>query len=174
MSCSLVSRIVQEVRHWSNERRIGPVRLKVLAATQVLVNRLSDGRLGNKRQGHEVCFVTMTGAVTGRTLTKPVMYVPYRDGVLLVASLGGAPKNPAWYRNIIKYPDIEVRHRGRAVRLRARLADEDEREALWPICDAAYPPYADYRSRTSRAIPILVCQPDESDESDESDVMQPG
>ena len=140
--------------------------LKFLAATQIRVNRLSGGRLGNKRQGHEVCFVTMTGAVTGRTLTKPVMYVPYRDGVLLVASLGGAPKNPTWYRNIITHPDIEVRHRGRAMQLRARLADETERESLWPICDAAYPPYADYRSRTSRAIPILVCRPVENDDPD--------
>jgi F420H(2)-dependent quinone reductase len=139
--------------------------LKFLAATQVFVNRFSGGRLGNKRQGHDVCFVTMTGAVTGRILTKPVMYVPYRDGVLLVASLGGASKNPAWYRNIITHPDIEVRHRGRAMRLRARLATETERSLLWPICDAAYPQYADYRSRTSRAIPILVCQPGESDKT---------
>ena len=91
--------------------------LKFLAASQVLVNRLSGGRLGNKRQGREVCFVTMIGAVTGRRITKPVMYVPYRDGVLLVASVGGAPKNPAWYRNIIEHPDIEVRHRGRVVRI---------------------------------------------------------
>jgi deazaflavin-dependent oxidoreductase (nitroreductase family) len=139
--------------------------LKLLAATQVLVNRLSGGRLGNKRQGHEVCFVTMTGAVTGRTLTKPVMYVSYLDGVLLVASVGGAPKNPAWYRNIITHPDIEVRHRRKVMRLRARLANEAERESLWPICDAAYPPYADYRSKTSRAIPILVCRPVDSGET---------
>ena len=139
--------------------------LKFLAASQVLVNRLSGGRLGNKRQGREVCFVTMIGAVTGRRITKPVMYVPYRDGVLLVASVGGAPKNPAWYRNIIEHPDIEVRHRGRVVRIRARLARETEREFLWTICDAAYPPYADYRSRTSRAIPVLVCAPVESDET---------
>jgi F420H(2)-dependent quinone reductase len=139
--------------------------LKFLAATQVLVNRLSGGRLGNRRQGHEVCFVTMTGAVTGRTLTKPLMYVPYQDGVLLVASVGGAPKNPAWYRNIITNPDIEVRHRGRVMRLQARLAGDAERESLWSVCDAAYPPYADYRSRTSRAIPVLICQPVEHDEN---------
>jgi F420H(2)-dependent quinone reductase len=140
--------------------------LKFLAATQVHVNRLSGGRLGNTRQGREVCFVTMTGAVTGRTLTKPLMYVPYRNGVLLVASVGGAPKNPAWYGNIVKHPDIEVRHRGRAVRMRARLASDTERPLLWPICDAAYPPYADYRSGTTRAIPILVCQPVGVDETD--------
>jgi deazaflavin-dependent oxidoreductase (nitroreductase family) len=151
----------------SDGAEVPPARvLKFLAATQVLVNQLSGGHLGNRRQGREVCFVTMTGAVTGRTLTKPVMYVPYRDGVLLVASVGGAPKNPAGYRNIIKHPDIEVRHRGRAMRLRARLASDTERSSLWPICDAAYPPYADYRSRTSRAIPILVCQPVEGDETD--------
>jgi deazaflavin-dependent oxidoreductase (nitroreductase family) len=113
--------------------------------------------------------------MTGRTLTKPVMYVPYRDGVLLVASVGGAPKNPVWYRNIIKHPDIEVRHGGRVMLLRARLANETERDSLWPICDAAYSPYADYRSRTSRAIPVLVCQPVDSDEIDSIPLrMKPG
>lgn len=133
--------------------------LKVLAATQVRVNQLSRGRFGNRRMGRDVCFVTMTGAVSGRTLTKPLMYVPYRQGVLLVASIGGAPKNPAWYGNLVKHPDVEVRYRGRSMQLRARLATEAEKPALWPICDAAYPLYADYRLKTSRSIPIFVCEP---------------
>jgi hypothetical protein len=51
--------------------------LKFLASAQVRVNRLSRGRFGNRRKGRDVCFVTMTGAVSGRTLTKPLMYVPY-------------------------------------------------------------------------------------------------
>jgi deazaflavin-dependent oxidoreductase (nitroreductase family) len=101
----------------------------------------------------------MKGAKSGRTLTIPLMYVPYQKGVLLVASLGGAPKNPAWYGNLVKHPDIKVDHRGQRTRLRARLARPDEKPALWPICDRHYPPYADYRKRTTRDIPIFVCEP---------------
>jgi deazaflavin-dependent oxidoreductase (nitroreductase family) len=79
--------------------------------------------------------------------------------VLLVASQGGAPKNPVWYGNLVKHPEIEVNHRGRRMKLRARLATPEEKPALWPICDRHYAPYAEYRTRTSRDIPIFVCEP---------------
>jgi F420H(2)-dependent quinone reductase len=134
--------------------------LRLLAKVHVSVNRLSRGRLGNRMQGHEVCFVTMTGATSGRTLTKPLMYVPHEHGVLLVASLGGGPTNPVWYGNLVAHPDIAVRHRGRKMRLTARLATADEKPALWPICEAHFPPYADYRNKTDRDIPIFVCDPE--------------
>ena len=133
--------------------------IKAMTRTHVFLHRLSGGHLFNKLAGDEVCFVTMTGAKSGRTLTIPLMYVPYEGGVLLVASQGGAPKNPVWYGNLVKHPDIEVTHRGRHMKLRARLATTDEKPALWPICDRHYAPYADYRKRTTRDIPIFVCEP---------------
>ncbi|MCL4684758.1 nitroreductase family deazaflavin-dependent oxidoreductase [Myxococcota bacterium] len=133
--------------------------LKAATRTHVLLHRLSGGRLFNKLAGDEVCFVTMTGAKSGRTLTVPLMYVPYQQGVLLVASQGGAPKNPVWFGNLVKHPDIEVNHRGKRMRLRARQATVEEKGALWPICDQHYAPYAEYRQRTTRDIPIFVCEP---------------
>lgn len=133
--------------------------VKAMTHTHVFLNRLTGGRFFNSLAGDDVCFVTMKGAKSGRTLTIPLMYVPYRDGVLLVASLGGAPRNPVWYNNLVKHPVIEVRHRGRRMKLRARLATAEEKPALWPICDQHYAPYADYRKRTTRDIPIFVCEP---------------
>jgi F420H(2)-dependent quinone reductase len=133
--------------------------IKALTRTHVFLNRLTGGRLFNSLGGDDVCFVTMKGAKSGRMLTIPLMYVPYRSGVLLVASLGGAPQNPVWYNNLVKYPDIAVTHRGRPMKLRARLARPEEKPALWPICDECYAPYADYRKRTTRDIPIFVCEP---------------
>ena len=76
-----------------------------------------------------------------------------------MASQGGAPKNPVWYRNLVKNPDIEVSHRGRRMQLRAGLAAAEEKPALWPICDEHYAPYAEYRERTTRDIPIFLCEP---------------
>ena len=139
----------------------GPPRwaIKAMTRTHVFLNRLSGGRLFNSLRGDDVCFVTMKGAKSGRTLTIPLMYVPYGEGVLLVASLGGAPQNPVWYRNLVKHPEIAVTHRGRHMKLRARLATPGEKPALWPLCDARYAPYADYRKRTTRDIPIFVCEP---------------
>jgi len=133
--------------------------LKLVSRAHIALNRLTFGRMFNTLGGDEVCFVTMTGAKSGRRITMPLMYVPYGEGVLLVASQGGAPKNPVWYHNIAKNPDIEVRHRGRQMKLRARQATAEEKASLWPVCDAAYAPFVDYRARTDRDIPIFVCEP---------------
>lgn len=131
--------------------------MKGMTRTHVALNRMSGGKLFNTLSGDDVCFVTMTGAKSGRPITIPLMYVPYEQGVLLVASQGGAPKNPVWYGNLMKHPDIEVTHRGRRMELHARLATPEEKPALWPICDHHYAAYADYRERTRRDIPIFIC-----------------
>lgn len=133
--------------------------LKRMAELHVFINRLSGGRFFNTLQGRDVCFVTMTGARSGRKRTIPLMYLPYKEGILLVASQGGAHKNPAWYYNLVHNGDIEVTHRGRRMKLRARLAGDDEKAELWPICDEYYPQFADYRARTTRDFPIFVCEP---------------
>ena len=145
----------------SKDPGAAPPRWAVKAWTRlhVLLNRLSGGRLLNSIGGDDVCFVTMKGARSGRTLTIPLMYVPTADGVLLVASMGGAPRNPVWYNNLVKHPEIAVTHRGRRMELRARLATPEEKPALWPLCDQYYASYADYRKRTTRDIPIFVCEP---------------
>ena len=109
--------------------------VKAVTRLHVFLNRLTGGRLFNTFGGGDVCFVTMKGAKSGRTLTIPLMYVPYRDGLLLVASQGGAPRNPVWYRNLVKHPDILVSYRRRRMKLRARLANPEEKPELWPICD---------------------------------------
>lgn len=125
----------------------------------MLLHRLSGGKLFNTLSGDDVCFITMTGAKSGKTITIPLMHVPYQGGVLLVASQGGAPKNPVWFNNLVKHPDIQLSHRGKKLNLRARLATAEEKPGLWPICDEYYAPFAEYRARTSRDIPIFVCEP---------------
>ena len=133
--------------------------LKIVTRTHVLLNRMSAGRLGNTISGDEVCFVDMAGARSGRKRTIPLMYIPHGERVLLVASLGGAPKNPVWYHNIVRNPDVDVSYRGDRKKFRARLATSEEKPALWPICYRAYAPYEAYRKRTTRDIPIFVCDP---------------
>jgi deazaflavin-dependent oxidoreductase (nitroreductase family) len=114
--------------------------VKAMARSHVLLHRLTGGRLLNSFRGDDVCFVTMKGARSGRMLTIPLMYVPYRDGVLLVASRGGAPTNPVWHHNLVKHPEIVVSHRRHRMKLRARLAEPEEWPQLWRICDQHYPP----------------------------------
>ena len=133
--------------------------LRIMTRLHVFMNRLTGGRFFNTLQGHDVCFVTMKGAKSGKMHTIPLMYIPYKGGILLVASQGGAHKHPAWYYNLRKHDQITVRHRGRQMKLRARLATDEEKQALWAVCDQHYPPYAEYRTRTTREIPIFVCAP---------------
>ena len=133
--------------------------LKTMSRSHIFLNRLTMGKMFNTLQGDEVCFVTMTGAKSGRAITIPLMFVPHNEGVLLVASRGGSPNHPVWYHNIVKNPDLRIRHRGVEMTLQARLATTEEKPALWPICDSHYAPYADYRARTDRDIPIFVCEP---------------
>jgi deazaflavin-dependent oxidoreductase (nitroreductase family) len=133
--------------------------LKIITRVHALISALSGGRWGNTINGDEVCFVDMVGARTGRTRTIPLMYVPRGDQVLLVASMGGAPKNPTWYHNLVKNPEVEISYRGKRSRYRTRLATPDEKPDMWPVCDQAYAPFADYRKLTSRDIPIFVCDP---------------
>ena len=132
--------------------------LKAMSRTHIFLNRLSMGKMFNTLQGDEVCFVTMTGAKSGRSITTPLMYVPHNDGILLVASRGGSPKHPVWNYNIVKNPDLNVRYRGKEMQLRARLATAEEKPELWPVCDTHYAPFADYRARTDRDIPMFICE----------------
>ncbi len=133
--------------------------LKAFTRLNVLVYRLSGGRLMNRMAGDEICLVTMTGAKSGQRRTIPLMYVPDGDAVLLVASQGGAPKNPSWFHNLVAHPDIVVEEGGRRRELRARRVSSDEKSRLWPICVSHYAPYQDYQKRTARDIPVFRCEP---------------
>ena len=138
---------------------IPPWLFRIVSPLHTLLNRLTGGRRFNTYLGNEVCFVTMKGAKSGRLRTIPLMYIPYKDGLLLVASQGGAHKNPDWYYNLVSHSEIEINHRGQQMQLCARLATAEEKPDLWPICDRHFPPFAEYRTRTNRDIPIFVCAP---------------
>ena len=132
--------------------------LKTFTRINVLVYKLSGGRLMNKLEGMPIILVTMKGAKSGRTITIPLMYVPHEKGFILVASQGGAPKHPAWYHNLVKNPNIEITYEGRTQKLAARRVDEEEKAILWPTCIDYYPPYEQYQRRTERRIPVFLCE----------------
>ena len=131
--------------------------LQAFSYLHVFLHRLSGGL--NTLAGKEMCFIIMTGARSNRTRVIPLLYIPYGKRTLLVASAGGAPHHPAWYHNLIKYPNIEIERQGKRWKSRARLTQGAEKETLWPICYRQYAPYAKYRKRTTRDIPLFVCEP---------------
>ena len=133
--------------------------VKWFAPLNAWVYRLSGGRLMGNFAGCPICLVKMTGARSGKRRWMPVMHVPYREGVAVVASLGGAPKHPVWYYNLVAHPDIEVIYRGERKALRARRASSAEKAEVWPTCVQRYAPFAEYQARTDRDIPVFLCEP---------------
>jgi deazaflavin-dependent oxidoreductase (nitroreductase family) len=132
--------------------------LRTMTAINVFVYKLSGGKMMNKLMGADICMITMKGARSGKTRAIPLMYIPYKEGLVLVASQGGAPANPTWYYNLVANPDITVEVHGKTLSLHARVANSEEKQEVWPICVEHYPDYDDYRHRTSRDIPVFICE----------------
>ena len=87
------------------------------------------------------------------------MYVPYEQGVILVASLGGADVHPTWYWNLKKNPKIEVFVGSEKLNLRAKQVEDHVKSDLWPLICSCYPDFENYQQSTKRNIPVFNCQP---------------
>jgi deazaflavin-dependent oxidoreductase (nitroreductase family) len=133
--------------------------IKFFSKLNVVLYRLSGGRIMGKMSGAPICLVTMTGRKSGRKITLPLMCNPNGDDVVLVASLGGAPKNPVWYYNLLADPNVVIELGPKRREMAARQASAAEKAALWPAVVANYPGYAAYQSKTARDIPLIICSP---------------
>lgn len=133
--------------------------LKAFTKVNVWVYRFSKGKLMNFLEGKPICLVTMKGAKTAKTRTIPLMYVPYENSFVLVASQGGMPKNPVWYHNLKKYPEITIEYKGIKYPLLARQVSKEEKTKIWPTCIEYWPDYDIYQKRTQREIPVFLCEP---------------
>jgi deazaflavin-dependent oxidoreductase (nitroreductase family) len=110
--------------------------------------------------GLPVIIVTHRGRKTGAIRKTPLMRVVDGNHYILVASQGGAPKHPLWYHNLKADPHVEIRDKSEVYAMRVReVVDSVERERLWKLAVAAYPPYQEYQDKTERVIPILVAEP---------------
>ncbi|MFY0610272.1 MAG: nitroreductase family deazaflavin-dependent oxidoreductase [Hyphomicrobiaceae bacterium] len=112
-----------------------------------------------RETGLPVMIVTHIGRKTGAIRKTPLMTVKDGDAYVLVASQGGAPKNPVWVYNLRENPDVEIRDQTHVFKMRAReVVDDAERSRLWDMCVAAFPPYAEYQAKTDRKIPLFVAE----------------
>jgi len=129
---------------------------------QVELYERSGGTEGTtlRDTGLPVIIVTHTGNKTGAIRKTPLMRVKDGANYVLIGSVGGAPKNPVWVYNLRTNPAVEIRDQAAVQAMRVReVQDEAERARLWDLAVAAYPPYAEYRTRTTRRIPVFVAEP---------------
>ena len=99
------------------------------------------------------------GRTSGRRLTTPLVYLRDGDRLVVVASSGGLPRDPQWYRNVVADPDVGVRLGREVRRMRARTAAPAERATLWPRLVGHYADFASYAAWTDREIPVVVLEP---------------
>jgi F420H(2)-dependent quinone reductase len=109
--------------------------------------------------GRAVVLLTTRGAKTGKLRKVPLMRVEHEGRYAIVASLGGAPKNPVWYYNVKADPKVELQDGTETNDFVAREVTGDEKAVWWERAVAAYPPYADYQRKTDREIPVFVLEP---------------
>jgi F420H(2)-dependent quinone reductase len=129
---------------------------------QVELYESSGGTKGTtlRDTGLPVVIVTHRGNKTGAVRKTPLMRVKEGDNYILIASQGGAPKDPVWVHNLRVNPHIELRDGTIERPMRVReVKDAVERARLWSLAVAAYPPYAEYQARTERQIPVFVAKP---------------
>lgn len=121
--------------------------------------RANEGRVGGQFEGAPLLLLHTTGAKTGKERVNPVMYQAVDGGFAVFASKGGAPTNPDWYHNLLAHPDATAEIGVDTVRVRARVADGDERERIWSRQKERYPGFVDYEKGTSRQIPVVILEP---------------
>lgn len=144
---------------WSQgQEKFGKFFIKKIGKWQTTVYELTGGRLWNTFLGCQVAILTTTGAKTGEPRKTPLLYLEQGNDVVMVASQGGFSTEPFWYKNILKNPQVQVQIKNRKRTMIARLANDNEKEALWPKLDAIYEGYKEYRARTRgvRVIPIVI------------------
>jgi deazaflavin-dependent oxidoreductase (nitroreductase family) len=121
--------------------------------------RATDGEEGHVwREGSTILLLTTTGRSTGNATTTPLIYDLDGDDPVIVASKGGAPEHPGWYRNLLKHPEAEVQIKGDRFRVRARDAEGAERDRLWEQMNRMWPHYDEYQTKTDRQIPVVVLE----------------
>ena len=139
--------------------RVDPV-VRLLMRAHVWIYQASNGRIAHRFPGGApILLLDHVGAKTATKRTTPLVYVEDDPNVVIVASKGGHPRNPAWYHNLRANPDTTVQIGAERRTVHARVASPEERERLWPKAVATYAGYGNYQKRTGREIPLVILEP---------------
>jgi deazaflavin-dependent oxidoreductase (nitroreductase family) len=120
--------------------------------------RANGGRVGGQFEGFPLLLLHTTGARTGQERVNPVAYRRAGDNYAVFASKGGAPHNPDWYHNLVAHPAVRAEIGTQTLPFTARVAEGAEREEIWSAQKAEFPGFAEYETKTSRQIPVIVLE----------------
>jgi deazaflavin-dependent oxidoreductase (nitroreductase family) len=129
------------------------------ARNQAELYEATNGEQGGHLRGMPVIVLTSVGAKTGKLRKTALMKVEHDGRYLVVASMGGAPKNPVWYHNLKAEPHVELQDGSTKRDYIARELTGDEKATWWARAVAAFPDYAGYQAKTERQIPVFLLEP---------------
>jgi deazaflavin-dependent oxidoreductase (nitroreductase family) len=134
--------------------------LRRLMGGHTAIYRLTGGLIGHRTPGAPpTLLLDHVGAKSGKRRTSPLVYGRDGEKLVLIASKGGYPKNPAWLHNLKANPDTTVQVGSKRLKVHARVAKGQERTRLWKLMTGVYGGYESYRKRTDREIPVVVLEP---------------
>jgi F420H(2)-dependent quinone reductase len=133
--------------------------MKFFSKLHVFLYKASGGRIGGRFKAAPVLLLTTTGRKSGKRRTTPLLYGEDAGRYVIVASVGGAPKHPAWYLNLGGNAEATIQVGSRKLEVRAETASPDERPRLWTLMAKMYPGYDDYQAKTRREIPVVTLTP---------------
>jgi deazaflavin-dependent oxidoreductase (nitroreductase family) len=121
--------------------------------------RANGGKVGGNFEGAPLLLLHTVGARSGQPRINPMMYQDIGDGLAVFASKAGAPTNPDWYHNLRANPQVSAEIGAGTAEFTARVAEGAERERIWAAQKSAYPGFADYETKTTRQIPVVILEP---------------
>jgi len=128
-------------------------------ADQVKLYEESGGTEGTTLEGQPCIILWTKGRRSGEVRKTPLMRVNDGDRYAVVASLGGAPKHPVWYLNLVADPHVSLQDGPNLRDYTARVVEGDERAEWWKNATAVWPSYDEYQTKTDRTIPVVVLDP---------------
>jgi deazaflavin-dependent oxidoreductase (nitroreductase family) len=129
---------------------------QLFGAEHVRVYRETDGERGYRWRGTEILLLSTRGRTSGEERTTPLIHRVDGDRWIVVASKGGAPDHPDWYKNLEVDPIALIQVKGERIPVRAVRAGESERERLWKLMTEVWPAYDEYQQKTDREIPVVI------------------
>jgi deazaflavin-dependent oxidoreductase (nitroreductase family) len=120
--------------------------------------RETGGKQGYHWRGTEILLLNTTGHQSGKDRTMALIQRADGDRFVVVASKGGAPEHPAWFKNLEADPDVTIQVRDEVISVHASVAQGEERARLWSLMTEVWPDYDKYQTKTEREIPVVVLQ----------------
>lgn len=117
--------------------------------------RSNKGKIPGELEGVPALIITTTGAKTGKKRTLPLACQEIDGRLIIIASMGGAPRNPPWFHNLLHCPEVLIEKDGESFSARAVVTEGDDRDHLFQIVCENLPVFASYQKRTERIIPVI-------------------